>query len=301
MTNADKPRILVTGGSGQLAQAVLHHLTETIDWPLSRLVVTSRSPEKLAALASRGIAVRAADFDDGASLQDALSGVDRALIISSDALDRPGRRLEQHQRAVKAAEAAGVSHAVYTSMPDPARSKVTFAGDHAGTEQALVESRLPGWTVLRNHWYFENLFMSLPQVLATGKWFTAAGEGRVADVARDDLARAAAVALTREVVGKDTFTLSGPRALTVDEIAPMVAKAVGRPIEVVHVPADGLIDGMVGAGVPRPIAEMWGSFDRNTAAGQVGEVTEDLQRLTGEAPMTFEAWLDANRNRLVAG
>ena len=55
---------------------------------------------------------------------------------------------------------------------------------------------MSAWTVLRNHWYFENLFHTLPGVWAkAGKWFSAAGDGRIASLSRDDWARAAAMAL----------------------------------------------------------------------------------------------------------
>ena len=67
--------------------------------------------------------------------------------------------------AIDAAKAAGVKHIVYTSMPNPkVGSHITFAGDHRGTEEAVKASGL-SYTILRNAWYQENLFMNLPQVL----------------------------------------------------------------------------------------------------------------------------------------
>jgi NAD(P)H dehydrogenase (quinone) len=67
-------------------------------------------------------------------------------------------------------------------MPKPENSPILIAPDHAETEVAVTRSSLPGWTVLRNHWYFENLFMSLPSVRPTGKWYTATGDGKAADI-----------------------------------------------------------------------------------------------------------------------
>ena len=34
------------------------------------------------------------------------------------------------------------------------------------------------WTALRNNWYFENLNLSIPQLLQSGQWFNASGDGR---------------------------------------------------------------------------------------------------------------------------
>lgn len=286
--------LLITGASGHLGQRVIHHLLETLKVAPQRIIATTRKPEALKDLAAKGVTVRAADFDDAASLRSAFAGANRLLLISTDAMDRPGRRLAQHQAAIAAAEQAGVAHVVYTSVPLPENSPLLIAPDHAGSEQALANSALPGWTVLRNHWYFENLFMSLPSALASGQWYSAAEQGRVAYIARDDLARAAATALVSDTTGKTTYTLSGAEAFTIEQIAQQVSQATGKPLQVVHVPLAGLIQGMVGAGLPEPLAAVFASFDTNTAAGRVADVTGDFQKLTGVAPQPLAAWLNAN-------
>ena len=126
----------ITGASGQFGQRVLHHLAQTLAVPASRIVAATRQPAKLTDWAARGVHVRALDFDDAATFAPAFDDVERVLLISTDALDRPGRRLEQHRRAVDALSAAGVQHVVYTSMPQPDGAPVLIAPDHAGTEQA---------------------------------------------------------------------------------------------------------------------------------------------------------------------
>ncbi len=292
--------LLVTGAGGQFGQRVLAHLLDTLQLPPTRIVALTRRPEALAAWAARGVEVRHGDFDAPASLDAAFVGVARLLLISTDAIDRPGHRLAQHQAAIAAAARAGVRHAVYTSCPEPQDSPLLIAADHAGTEDALATSALPGWTVLRNHWYFENLFMSLPSVLASGHWYSAAGDGRIAHIARDDLARAAAVALAGGGEAKRTLTLSGARAYSTTEIAALVTQTLGTPIQVVAVPVEGLVQGMVGAGLPEPVARIYASFDSNTAAGRVATVTGDYQALTGQPPQPFEQWLQANRAQLAA-
>lgn len=286
--------LIVTGAGGQLGQRVLAHLLDTLHVPADRIVAATRKPEALSSWAARGIDVRAADFEDPASLAAAFRGGDRLLLISTDALDRPGRRLAQHRAAIRAAEAAGIRHLVYTSMPKPEDSPLLLAPDHLGSERALADSALPGWTVLRNHWYFENLFMSVPQALASGQWYSAAGDGGIAHIARDDLARAAATALAGDGDGKRTLTLSGAQAHTTADIAAAVARATGKPLQVVPVPVETLVQGMIGAGLPEPLAQVFASFDTNTAAGRIAEITGDYKALTGVDPQPFETWLAAN-------
>lgn len=292
------PDLLITGASGHLGRLVLQHLLETLEVPAGRIVAATRHPEKLADLAAKGIGVRVADFDDPAGLKTAFAGIRRVLLISTDALDVPGRRLKQQQNAVRAAEKAGVRHVIYTSMPEPQGSPLLIAPDHVGTEQALAASALPGWTVLRNSWYFENLFLSLGQLKATGTWYTAAKDGRIAHISRTDLARAAATVLAGEESGKTTHTLTGSEAFTTDELAALVGQVLGTPIEVVHVPLEGLIQSMVVAGLPEPLAAVFASFDSNTAAGRVARVTEDYQKLTGVTPQKYADWLQANQEAI---
>lgn len=293
-------KLLVSGASGHLGRQVLHHLIHTNGVQPSDIVATSRKPESLAAFAAQGVSVRAANFDDPASLEKAFAGADRMLLISTDTLDRPGARLAQHRAAVIAAQNAGVQHVVYTSMPNPDVSLVAFAPDHAGTEAALAASSIPGWTILRNHWYFENLYMSLPSVLAAGgQWFTAAGQGGLANISRDELAHAAAIVLSGSEQGQNVYTLSGREALTTAEQAEVISAAIGRPIKVVPVPAEGLVRGMVGAGLPEPVARVLASFDTNTAAGLVGTVTSDYLRITGRVPKTLAEWVQDHKESLV--
>jgi NAD(P)H dehydrogenase (quinone) len=177
---------------------------------------------------------------------------------------------------------------------------VLFDPDHAGTEAALAASALPEWTVLRNNWYFENLFFSLPSALGSGSWYSAAGEGGLAHIARDDLARAAATALAGKTSGKTTLTLSGERAYSAAQIAKLVADISGRPLAVVPVPVEGLVQGMVAHGLPEPLARVFASFDANIAQGGLADVTGDYKALTGVAPQSFENWLAANKAKLAA-
>lgn len=292
--------LLVTGAAGHLGQAALAHLIDSLGVAPARIVATTRRPEALAAWAARGVTVRAADFENPASLDGAFAGAERLLLISTDALDRPGARLAQHRNAIAAAERAGVRHVVYTSMPKPEGSPALIGPDHAGTEATLAASALPGWTVLRNNWYFENLFYGIPHALATGTQYSAAGQGGIAHIARDDLARAAAAALAGPSQDKAVLTLTGERAWTTEEIAAAVAKATGKPLAVTHVPVADIVQGLTGAGFPEPVAQVFASFDANIAAGGLAEVTGDYRALTGRAPRGFEDWLAQNATALLA-
>ena len=282
MTDA-KPTLLVTGAGGHLGRRVVELLLAR---GIGKVIAGSRDPSKLADLAAKGAETRKVDFDDP-ELAKAFSGVDRLLLISTDALDRPGRRLAQHCAAVASAAKAGVKHVVYTSMPNPEPgSRVIFAADHYGTEQALKESGL-SWTILRNAWYAENLAFTLPAALATGKWISSAGEGRIPHIARDDCAEAAAAALASPSTDNTRYDITGTEALTTTEIAALASAIFEKPIAVVQVSDEELATALSAAGFPALYVPMFVSFDANTRAGEFDLVSDDFKRLTGKAPRTL--------------
>ncbi|MGE6783492.1 SDR family oxidoreductase [Ensifer adhaerens] len=288
--------LLVTGATGKLGKLVLDQLLASGVAP-ARIIATSRDIAKLADYTAKGVQTRVADFDDPASLDQAFAGADRVLIISTDALDQPGKRLKQHLAAVAAAKKAGAKHILYTSMPSPETSVIPFAPDHLGTENAIKATGIP-YTILRNGWYMENLFMALPHALETGQWYSSSGEGRLAHIARADAASAAAAALAASTGESRTYTLTGGELRTTDEIAALVAAATGKPLEVVHISDEALAGGLKSAGLPDFLVPIVVSFDANTREGHIGMVTDDLSTLTGQSPVRLAAFLDASKAAL---
>ncbi|MEZ2127130.1 MULTISPECIES: SDR family oxidoreductase [unclassified Sinorhizobium] len=291
--------ILVTGAAGQLGQRVIHHLLETYKVSPSDIVAATRNPDKLTDIAARGVRVRKADFDDAAGLETAFAGIDRLLIISTDTLDRPGARIAQHKTAVAAAAKAGVKHLFYTSMPAPDNSLVSFAPDHLGTEQAIKASGLP-YTIFRNAWYMDNFLHSMPHNLQVGSWYTATGEGRVANISRDDCAIAIAAALASNAAENAVYTLTGSQSLTNDEIAATVSEASGKPLKAVHVNDEQLAAGLTGAGLPSFVVDMLVSADANTRAGNFDIITVDFKKLTGKEPQLLKDFFVQHKAELTA-
>ena len=291
MSDTSRFPLLVTGASGHLGRRVITHLLEREHVPAAAIIATTRTPDALSDFAARGVAVREATFDDPAELAQAFAGAKRLLIISTDAVDRPGVRLQQHRTAVDVARQVGAAHVIYTSMPKPEPgSPIPFAPDHYGTEQALAGSGL-SYTVLRMCWYMDFLLQTLPPVIASGQWFLASGDGRVAYVAREDCARAAAAALAADTTTSATYTVTGPKAHTSEEVAALATEVTGKPIEVVQLTPEALTQGLLDAGLPPGVAAFLSALDRNTKAGNVSLVTDTVARLTGAAPQSLRDFL----------
>ena len=287
-----QPTLFVSGASGHLGRLVIEALLAR-GYP-GKIIAGTRDPSKLASL--KGVEVRKADFNDKAGLAEALAGVDRFLIVSTDQI---GARLAGHLVAVEAAKAAGVKEIAYTSMPTPEPpSAITFAHEHFGTEEAIQASGI-AYTILRMSWYTENLLGSLPGQLATGQWYTSSAGGKVSNVARADCALAAAGALLRPAQNR-TYTVTGPEALSAAEIAAIASELTGRPLAVIDVTDEQLAAGAKTAGVPEFVVHNYiVTFDRNTREGKVDAVTNAVEELWGTKPTSVREFLLANKQALL--
>lgn len=288
--------IFITGASGKLGQGVIHHLLERGVAP-SKIIAGTRDPDKLGDLAAKGVTVRAADFDDKPGLVKAFAGADTVLIISTDALDGAGTRQRQHLAAVQAAADAGAKRLAYTSLPVPETSKVGFAPDHLNTEKAVKATGLP-YLIFRNNWYQENLFMALPHAFASGQWYTSAGDGRTAFVARDDIAAAIAGALANPPAESTTYTLTGAETFDNKEVAKLASATIGKPLQVVDLTDEQLAGGMKAAGLPEAIIPTLVSFDTAARAGDLAVVTGDVEALSGRKSKLLTAFLEENKAAL---
>lgn len=290
--------LLVTGAAGQLGRRVVELLLES---KAGRVIAGTRNPDKCDDLAKRGAIVRKVDFDEPQTLSDAIAGVDRVLLISTDSLE-PGKRGEQHKRAIGVLAKAGVKHVVYTSLARAEEgSPVLLAGDHIATERAIAESGI-GHTILRNNLYTDLLMMSLPKAVAMGKLFAAGGTGGAAYVTREDCARAAAAALQAAFEGKRTMELTGPAVVTYADLAKLASElSGGKHVDYVPMEPDAMAGAMMTqGGMPEAVAKLWVSFDVGMARGFFGPASTAFRELTGKEPTSVATFLSAHRDALVA-
>lgn len=278
--------LALTGASGQLGRRVAGLLLAAVD--PSEVVLTTRSPDGLADLAARGASVRRADFSRPDTLGDAFAGVDRLLLISTDAV---GVRLDQQRAAIAAAARAGVAHVAYTSVPEPVPANPALVvPDHAGTEAALQASGMR-WTMLRNNLYADMQLPGLRLAAEAGQLITNAGDGRTAYVTRDDCAAVAAAVLTQDGHEDRAYDVTGPEALSADDLAGLAAGLRGSPVEVVQVDDDARVAGLEAAGLPEAAARLVASFAASTREGYLAAVSTTVADLTGRSPTPLAALL----------
>lgn len=281
--------VAVTGASGHLGRKVADLLLEQLD--PSDVILLTRTPETLSSYSDRGAVVRHADFDEPGALVAAFAGADRALVISAVDFER---RVGQHRAAIEAAKAAGVRHVVYTSIPEPERNPAAASPSHDATESAARDSGL-AWTFLRNNLYADFQAPVVARMIETGQLVTSAGDGRVAYVARDDCAAAAAAVLVQDGHESKAYDVTGPEAVGARELAALAAELGGRPVEVVQVDDETLLAGMIESGVPDAAAPILLSFVVAAREGFLDRVSGAVEELTGKPPASLREVVVAAR------
>ncbi|MBL0888232.1 SDR family oxidoreductase [Myceligenerans indicum] len=275
MRTNQHPTIAITGSTGHIGGGVVEHLRGS-GLPL-RLVVrdAGRAP------AGAGDVVEA-PYGDRAAATEALRGAGVLFMVSaSESADR----LEQHLTFIDAAAAAGVRHVVYTSFLGAGpHATFTLARTHWATEQHLRASSM-SWTFLRNSFYLDvfPLFAGQEGVIRGP-----GGDGRVGAVARADVARVAATILADASVHEGrTYDLTGPQALTLAEMARVIAQETGRATAYHDETLEEAYASRQTYGAPDWQVEAWVSTYTAIAAGELDVVTDTVERLTGTPPMSL--------------
>ncbi len=268
--------IVVTGASGQLGRLVIQSLLRR-QVPAGQIVAAVRTPAKAADLAALGVQVREADYTRPDTLDAALAGADRVLLISSNEV---GQRASQHQNVIDAARRAGVKLLAYTSLLRADTSPLGLAAEHVATEAALKASGVPH-VLLRNGWYTENYLASVAPALQHGALIGSAGEGRIASAARADYADAAAAALNLPDPAGRVYELAGDTAYTLAEFAAELSRQSGKTVPYVNLPEAEYATALVGAGLPEGFAALLADSDAGASRGALFDDGHQLSALIG--------------------
>ena len=209
----------------------------------------------------------------------------------------PGEILRTNVEGAKvvmeAAQAAGVERIVYTSFCGAAPDATfTFGRDHWHTEQRIEASGLRH-TFLRDNFYLD--YMPL-LAGADGVIRGPAGDGRLAAVARDDVADSAAAVLLDGSGAHDgrAYAMTGPAALTLAEVAAELARTTGRQVTYHEETIEEAYESRASYGAPRWEVDGWVSTYSAIAAGDVDEVTDAVERLSGHPATDLPGFLAAH-------
>lgn len=133
----------------------------------------------------------------------------------------------------------------------------------------------------------QNLFA----MVRDGTIATAAGDGRVAMIDARDIAAAAVAALTTVPARGRVYTLTGPDAVSFDQVAQVIGRQTGRAVRHLRVPGEAVSERLRALGAEPWFAADMGLLHRMLADGYEDVLTSDLSSLTGVAATPFDRFV----------
>lgn len=261
---------LVTGANGTISSHLLTLLAGSHDGPLRALVRPGRPAPEV-----RGVDVVQGDLDRPDSLTAAMSGVSTLWLLTAAGPLAP----HQSSNAIWAARAAGVDHVVRLSAIGAAYDAPTRNGRlHALSDAELAASGIP-WTIIRPSAFMQSLLPSVVDGTLYHNW----GDGRVGFIDARDIAELAARVLSGPAEHANrTYTITGPRSVSIAEAASLMSGGLDRPITAREIPTDAVVGSMSGAGVSEWLAEVVGrEYGAAYRSGWGDFVTQDFESVVG--------------------
>ncbi|MEQ8443739.1 MAG: NmrA family NAD(P)-binding protein [Alphaproteobacteria bacterium] len=278
--------ILVTAATGQVGSAVLAALAKS-NCEVRALV---RNPSTFLALENTH--VLQGDFADAASLARAFDGVSVLFLAGRDNPDS----VEQHRRVLEQAELAGVRHIVKLSaIGASSTSAIGLMREHYEVDQLVLGSSAD-WTFIKPHLFMQNLLRAGESVRTESKITAPMAATAFPLVDTRDVGEVAALVLSDPTshVGRE-YTLTGPAAVTYDDVASALTKVAGRTIRYEAIEQGAFEARLLAAGMPD-----WRAFDLSHIAQAYGPhdnaVSQDIPALLGRPARSLAAFMDDHKD-----
>ncbi|MFC5270473.1 SDR family oxidoreductase [Adhaeribacter terreus] len=218
------------------------------------------------------------------SLKAAFTGVDRIFMITPMSEDQ----VEIGKLLIDAAKEAGVKHVVRLSAAGAeAENGIQLGRWHREVEKYLEDSGLT-YTILRPASFMQNFVNYYGNSIRTdNKIYLPLGHGKVSFIDARDIADVADCVLTSDKFYNQALYITGPEALTGEEVAQAISEATGRQIEFVDVPEDAAREGMKQMNMPDWMVNAMMELHQICKAGHAATVTDTTEKVTGHKGHTF--------------
>jgi uncharacterized protein YbjT (DUF2867 family) len=279
--------ILVTGATGLNGSTAIREFVRRRE-PVRALV---RSAAKAASGgAPANVEVVEGDMLRPETLGDALDGVDRVLMIST----ADAQLAETQLSFIDAAKQADVRHIVkFSGRGASLKTPFRFNRMHAEVERYLEQSGLE-WTHLRPSQFMQVCFREAPTIASEGVFYLPLQDARLAPVDVEDIAKAAFALLHGHGHEGKAYEMTGPEALTMDEVAERLSTVLGKPIRYVNVAPDEKRRTLLSAGIPPAFADAMDELFRERRKGAESTVNLSTHETLRVRPTTFEEFARGN-------
>jgi uncharacterized protein YbjT (DUF2867 family) len=274
---------LVTGATGSIGSLVVDRLLQLNHRP--RVFV--RDPKKAQALYGERVDIAVGDLTGAGTLKAALRGIDVLLLINT------GPSLAaRDELAAHVARTEGVRHLVKLSTMD-VQQGVGTGPWHAKGESAIRASGI-GYTFVQPAGFMTNALDWARSIQTEGVVRSATGAGKIAFIHPDDIADVATVALTKRTFDGESLPISGPEPLSYAEMAAKIGAEIGKPITFWPLSEEQTRQQWMERGESEESIEYHLSIFQAIREGRLAAVTNNVERVLGRAPTTFDQWAREN-------
>ena len=278
-------KILITGATGQLGTSVLETLVKQIS--PQQINVLSRKEDKLLAMKAQGFNTFLGSYDDVLSLENAMQGVDTALLISSG---DQGDRMQEHKNVIDTARKCGVQNIAYTSRA--LRDRTTLANklmkEHFETEDYINTSGL-NYIFFRNALYMDTIpqFVGGNMAIERGI-FQPAGDGKVAFALRSEMGEAMAKALLINDFNNKIYNFTGDKTYSFHDIAAILSALSGKTVKYNAIDDVTYSEMMTQRNIPAFLIQKILDFITDIKHNQEADIYPDLEILLGRKPTNLK-------------
>jgi uncharacterized protein YbjT (DUF2867 family) len=277
--------ILVTGSTGKVGSQVVEQLAAAG----ANIRAAVQATSNVEAIKRVGAQTSVIDFNDRASLGEALRGVGKVFLI----MPLVHNMAEVNAGFVEEAAKAGVKQIVKLSvLGADAEPTMVLAGWHREMEKKIEESEIP-FTFIRPTHFMQN-FLEMPTIKSQATFYQSTGEGKSAYVDTADIAAVSVKALTESGHEGKFYEITGPEALSNYDVAEILSRVSGKQISYVDVSEDVIRSGMKAGGLPEWLIESLIELNAFQKAGKTAQVSPDVEKVTGRKPKHFEQWAGEN-------
>lgn len=274
-------KILVTGATGHLGSAVIKILLTKIS--SSQISVITRNEVKKLEFQSKGFNAFLGNYDDIATLENAMNDVDTVLLISAG---DQGDRMQEHKNVIDTAKKKGVKHIAYTSRSLRDRTSLVnkLMVEHFETEDYIITSGLQ-YTFFRNILYMDTIPQFIGGAVALERGiFQPAGDGKVAFALRSEMGEAMANVLMKKEIDNKVYNFTGNKAYSFYDIATALSELSGKVVKYTDVDAETFSGMMKQRNLPEFLIQKILDFITDIKNNQEAGISNELEINLGRKP-----------------